>query len=70
MTFAELVARYFHKAGIYENEGQLKFLFNGSLIHIYSCKSLEELRIRDCAKIEVIVKSISQNIINFLFFII
>ena len=54
MMFAELVLKYFQKTGISEKD-EPQFLFNSSSIPHDSCKSLDEIKIRDGAKIDVVL---------------
>ena len=54
MMFAELVMKYFQKTGITMDD-QPQFLFNSQSIPYDSCKSLEDLKLRDGAKIDVVI---------------
>ncbi len=54
MMFAELAMKYFGKAGI-SNEDQPKFIFNSQELKTDSCKTLADLKIRDGARIEVVI---------------
>ena len=54
MLFAELALKYFQKTGMSQND-EPQFLFNSSSIPCTSCKSLDELKIRDGAKIDVVI---------------
>ena len=52
--FGELVQKYYAKVGI-SSDDQPKFIFNSKEIKPDSAKTLEDLRIRDGARIEVIM---------------
>ena len=54
MMFAELILKYFQKTGMNEND-QPQFLFNSQSIPYDSCKSLDEIKVRDGAKIDVVI---------------
>ena len=55
MMFAEVALKYIQKAGINQTTDQPKFIFNSSELCTDSCKSLDELKIRDGARIEVVL---------------
>ena len=73
MMLAELVLKYLTIAGI--NKERLRFIYNSREIQIDSLRSLEELRIIQGSRIDIILeseiiethKSISQNIYKILF---
>ena len=54
MMFAELVLKYFQKTGMSEND-QPQFLFNSQSIPYDSCRTLDDIKIRDGAKIDVVI---------------
>ena len=54
MMFAELILKYFQKTGMSEKE-EPQFLYNSSSIPYDSCKTLDEIKIRDGAKIDVVL---------------
>ena len=53
--FAELALKYFQKTGIDQKQDLPKFIYNSKSIPHDSCKSMEELGIRDGAKIDVVI---------------
>ena len=53
--FAELALKYIQKVGINQQTDQPKFIFNSAELVTDSFKSLEDLRIRDGARIEVVL---------------
>ena len=69
MMFAELALKFMDKFGT-NTDYQPTFLFNSKFIPMDSCKSLDELKIRESSAIEVflsrhcISKVLSQNISN------
>ena len=52
--FAELVLKYFQKTGITMDD-QPQFLFNSQSIPYDSCKTLDDLKMRNGAKIDVVI---------------
>ena len=54
MMFAELVLKYFQKTGLSEND-MPQFLFNSVAIQYDTCKTLDELRMRDGSAIDVVI---------------
>ena len=55
MMFAELVLKYIQKVGINMQTDQPKFIFNSAELFTDSYKTLEQLKIRDGARIEVVL---------------
>ena len=55
MMFAELALKYIQKVGINQQNDQPKFIFNSANLVTDTCKTLEELKIRDGARIEVVL---------------
>ncbi len=54
MMFAELALKYYQKTGI-TNEDQPQFIFNSQSIPGDSFRTLNELNIRDGARIDVVI---------------
>ena len=54
MMFAELALKYYQKTGI-TNEDQPQFIFNSQSIPTDSCRTLDDLKIRDGARIDVVI---------------
>ena len=52
--FAEIVLKYFQKTGMSDKD-QPQFLFNSQSIPFDSCRTFDELKIRDGAKIDVVI---------------
>ena len=52
--FGDLVQKYYAKVGI-SSEDQPKFIFNSKELKTDSAKTLEDLRIKDGARIDVII---------------
>ena len=59
--FAEVALKYFQKTGLRE-EDDPQFFFNGMKIRCDSCYSLDELNIKDGAKINVIISNDAKNL--------
>ena len=55
MMFAELAYKYFQKYGINQDTEQPKFIFNSKEISASSFKTLEELKIFNGSRIDVII---------------